>query len=266
MSASKSHAGSSTSAGKSGEIERQLLKLSNVSTALMQQLNVGAAASEYTLEGAPTGAAARIERVDTEDRIGCWLVHNCVEFDQTEVLDNTDRCDVWIKSCGWNGESAELPGSDSVLVFTGETRFVCIESCTSLRVGLDNVEDGALIKDCSNMSVYFGGENEVPPITLENCVGVEIIKSPKPLQHNIESVDSCGCMISSITAAFPDSSVIQLMADLRRTPALIPDRMMTTLQNGAMVTVTRNKDIRENKALLAMATNENIVELDPLIQ
>ena len=263
---SASHAGSGTSAGRSGEIERQILKVGNVSTALMQQLNVGAAATEYTLEGAPSGAAPRLERVDTEDRIGCWLVHNFVEFDQAEVVDNADRCDVWIKACGWNGESAELPGTDSNLVFTGETRFVCIESCTSLRVGLDNVVDGALIKDCSNMAIYFGGENEVPPITMENCVGVEIIKSPKPLQNNIESVDSCGCMISTITAAFPDSSVIQLMSDLRRASTLIPDRMMTTLQNGAMVTVTRNRNFGENKAVLAMATNENIVELDPPIQ
>ena len=258
--------GTSTSRAREGSIGMQLLKLRNVSTALMQQLNMGAAASEYTLEGAPSGAVPRMERVDTEDRIGCWLVHNHVEFDQSEVIDNVDACDVWVKSCGWNGESAELPGSETNLAFMGETRFVCIESCTSLRVGLDNVVDGVLIKDCSNMAVYLGGENELPPITMESCVGVEIIKGPKPLGHNLETVDCCGCMVSTVSAAFMDSSCIQLMADLRREPTLIPDRLMTTLQHGAMITIAQTKGIRDNKALLAMATNENIVELDPPIQ
>jgi hypothetical protein len=41
---------------------------------------------------------------------------------------------------------------------------------------------------------------------------------------------------------------------------------MTTLQHGAMITIAQTKGIRDNKALLAMATNENIVELDPPIQ
>ena len=31
---------------------------------------------------------------------------------------------------------------------------------------------GILIKDCSNMSVVIGGEFEVPPITMQSCVGI----------------------------------------------------------------------------------------------
>ena len=67
-----------------------------------------------------------MERVETEDRVGCWFIHNFVEFGQeqqvevvkgqldkeilyrkdtdfevfSQTLEN-ENSDVWIKSCGW---------------------------------------------------------------------------------------------------------------------------------------------------------------------
>ena len=191
-------------------------------------------------------------------------MHDLVQFDHGQKRIENHNSDVWLKACGWNGDSAMLPRQDCTITIIGETRFLCIESCNSLCICIDNVEMGVLMRDCSNVMLVLGGEFGVPSITMLGCIGVEVITGPSPMQHSIETVGCCGCSLSVVQGVLPDASALQLMGKKRLAPKAIPERMMTTFQHRSMVTVAISSDRRrENAAVADMATNENIVRLSP---
>ena len=63
-----------------GGIEDEIARLKHVSKALMQQLNIGAAAPDLVLQGGNDAARPRLEKIGAAgDRVGCWLLENQVE-------------------------------------------------------------------------------------------------------------------------------------------------------------------------------------------
>jgi hypothetical protein len=186
------------------------------------------------LFGAQRDSAPRLEL-----RSGCWLVEGFVVGHHPV---SNDAYDVFVRACGATSGERDTPqvsGEICSITVEGETRFLSIETCTNTAVAVDFVSTGLLVRDCTRIILHIAGDT--PPITLINCVGVEIVFGEGSFANTLDTINCTGVVWISVPQRVPGTITQHELAERAalNVPTLVSERMTTTLKNGAMYTVCR---------------------------
>uniref|UniRef100_A0A7S0DWS7 Adenylate cyclase-associated CAP C-terminal domain-containing protein n=1 Tax=Hanusia phi TaxID=3032 RepID=A0A7S0DWS7_9CRYP len=193
----------------------------------------------------------------------CWVIkgHHAMSLTDPQSTIHNEGLDVMFYANGWEGDMRDEEASlqSCQFVVRGETNFLSIERCTNCIVALDSVMEAVLIVDCSNVIVMLG--SDVPPVTVKDSVGVEIVmgKQKRRDEVPIETKNSCGCFLSIVEAKADPILANELLLSRKRNADMIPDHMITTIDNGAIFTVCKTEEATLNQAHVLMATNYNIM-------
>mmetsp|Transcript_59630 Transcript_59630/g.122290 ORF Transcript_59630/g.122290 Transcript_59630/m.122290 type:complete len:318 (+) Transcript_59630:93-1046(+) len=175
------------------------------------------------------GSMPLVEKPLAERQGTRWEVVGHVD-DPSVVVTNTDNTNEMhvAQCCGIRQKT--------VVTVNGSIRALYVDDCYNARILCDAVLLGIHINNCRNIELVIG--DDVPGIVIGNTTGCDITMCPDTMEGDIEARSSASIRIIAIPiSSLPKPFRPQhLLASTAKNQVIIPDRMITSVKNGAIVT------------------------------